>query len=315
MNILVTTAAVQGPLLGLVLVASSAAKIRMGRDGLSETAFAKLLERWRLTRGAGRMWAMWLTVTCVEVVLGCLLLASAVPRVVGSVAAGFFLLAASYVAWALRYESGSSCGCFTARVPASWTSAVRAACLSVAGAAYAWADTPAWRMSRPTSGVAPVVAAIAAELLVLFALSSEVRREAALYVLAVGRLARARGRGKSALAFAVAQVRVETSRFWSEYVLAASAGEAPRVVDSWHADGWTYNEYATSWYGEAAAIVTAVRDDGLNPTWRLTATLEAGASGSIVAAFDSETEKKRSVSSRRQTLSPLPSDPLAAGQA
>jgi uncharacterized membrane protein YphA (DoxX/SURF4 family) len=303
-------AAVQGPVLGVALVASGAAKLRMGRQGLKQTAFVRLLSKWNLTRGSHQAWATWLAVALVEVLLGISLLSGVAPRLVGCAAALLFFLASAYVAWAVRFESGSSCGCFSARVPASWTSVARAVCLCGAAVGYAWNGTGIWQAAPRPFPTIPVAPFVAVELVALFLLSTELRGEALLYIRAVRRLVGGRATTARSFGVVLAQARVESTRFWSEHIKVANSQIAPRVIDSWVAGPWTYNEYAGSWYGQPATIVTAVLSD--DASWRLAASVETGPSGTIVAAYDSGTERERSQKRKRQTAAPAASNLLAA---
>jgi hypothetical protein len=284
-------AAMQGPLVALVLIASARAKIRMDLDDLDQIALVRLASRWQFSRARTPLLGMWLALAAVEASLAIWLLLGLAPVLAGSTAALFFLVAVVYLSWALRYGSGSSCGCFSARTPASSASVARAACLCAAGAAYAWSSTSVWRAARRPFPAVTVAGALLIELFTLFMLSPEVRDLSRLYAGAARQLIREQQHvSLESFRFAVARAKVESTRFWSEHICAAGAGVDPQVVDKWVAGSWVYHEYAGSWYGRPATIASAVLPGDQFATWRLVVSVASGRGVTIVAAYHSAAE-------------------------
>jgi hypothetical protein len=299
-NSLSVFAALQGPLVSALLLLSVAAKVRMGRSGFERTAFLQLLRRLRPGGNSAQQVAVWVALASVEASLSVALALGFAPIAIGTAVGVFFLLAAAYLAWAVRNEHGSSCGCFSDRVSVNRTSVWRALCISAAAAGYAIGGQDIWRASQRSASVAILVLASVAECIFLFALSAELVSSTRLMASGTLRMASERRVGLEAFRSATAQVLVEGTDFWSRFVLPAAGGAHIAVRDTWAAGAWRYHEYAGVWFGEPATIVTAVLMRDRFPTWRLVVSVESSLrEGRIVAACDSEAEEERLAKQRK----------------
>ena len=281
----------QGPLLGLVLAGSAAAKLRMGHTGFAQTALAGLLRQKGHAEDMATTRRLWVTTIASETLLALMLWLGVEPREVGALAAAFFAAAATYLALALRYQPDSSCGCFSARVPVHASGIIRALVLSSAAIAYGVVGVDTWSVHLAGAQRVLVTAVLVVEAIILVGLSHEIMIQGRVLLGALRRTVVGGQYGREPFLIALARERVEHTHFWTNYILSAAAGARPQLRDTWVAAGRRHLEYGAEWFGERATIVAALWVDAV-VTWRIVVSIEPpGEAGRIVAAFDAESDR------------------------
>lgn len=284
MTELIGFAALQGPFIGSVLVASAVFKARTHPTAVRETALGWLV---RARFGGGRrgravLRRLWFALVVTEGGLAATLWIGVAPRVVGLVALAFFVGAAVYLAFADRYLRGATCGCFGTSARPSHTSMLRVMCLAGVSGWYAVGDIPIWAVTVSVAGTV----LLACEAVAFMALSNDLRMHATFGLAALRRWAGMPRSGRS-LGFAVARERIETTHFWMERVRPALGHGAALVEDEWLVGNWRCVEYSGAWFGQPATIVGAVSILDYIGTWRVLVTIGNTEGGRIVAAYDS----------------------------
>ena len=236
----------QAYLLAGVFALSGVMKLLASAPEIARTGFAELKRRIAPASSEASTRAVWLAGACLELCLAGVLVARALPTGVGAVGVALTATSGAYLVWLIRSKRAASCGCFGTATPAGWKSLARAALLGLIFLGYA--------TSESVGSAAPsmeTIAILVGELLMLAALSDELRPWQRRARLAQARILNALGAASTDID--AVRNRLERQEFWAE--LMARLGESPAVRDAWRDGRWYIVEYASEWHGEHLVIV------------------------------------------------------------
>jgi hypothetical protein len=230
-------------------------------------------------RLTSRLRSLWLGVAGVELGAAALLLSHVSPHVAGGAVAGLGAGFTLFVAWVLRTQRGSSCGCFGTGTPATWRSLARAVLLTALVATYATTGPG----DRPSAS-SGVLVALGIEASVILALSSELRAWLRRARLAFARATRSLGIVTTDVA--AVRRRIEKQEFWNELVEASK--HVPEFRSAWRDDRWYVVEYHLDWDGRDLTLVGS-EYIGVNPPWVRFVVAEEGTEhdATVLASWDS----------------------------
>jgi hypothetical protein len=266
---------VVGPLFAL----SGASKLLASRAEIDRTAFAELVRKVGSERLTRRLRSLWLGLAGGELAAAALLLSHVSPRVAGAAVAGLGVGFTLFVAWVLRTQRGSSCGCFGTGTPATWRSLARAALVTALAATYATTG----RGDDPTAAPG-VLVALGIEVGAILALSSELRAWLRRAQLAFARATRSLGIVTTDVS--AVRRRIEKQEFWNELV--EMTKNVPEFRSAWRDDRWYVVEYHLDWDGRNLTVV-GCEYIGVNPPWVRFVVAEEGTEhdATVLASWDS----------------------------